>query len=163
VIGINAQIESTGGGGEGVGFAIPVDTVERSLEQLREQGHVDYAYLGVSTQELYPQLAERLGVESHDGALVASVEAGGPADDAGLDAGDGRIDFAGQKGLPSGGDVIVGVGGRAIHDPSDLTSLVALQDPGEKVTLQVVRGSERRDVTVTLGTRPERPSGDPQP
>jgi S1-C subfamily serine protease len=124
---------------------------------------VDYAYLGVSTQELYPQLAERLGVDSHDGALVASVEAGGPADDAGLEAGDDKIDFAGQKDLPSGGDVIVGVGGTRIHDPSDLTSLVALQDPGEEVTLQVVRGKRRRDVTVTLGERPERPSGESQP
>ena len=163
VIGINAQIESTGGGGEGVGFAIPVDTVRRSLEQLRDQGHVDYAYLGVSTQELYPQLAERLGVDSDGGALVASVEAGGPADDAGLEAGDDKVDFAGQKDLPAGGDVIVAVEGRPIEDASDLTNLVALRDPGDEVTVEVLRGGERREVTVTLGERPQRPGGDPQP
>ena len=163
VIGINAQIESTGGGGEGVGFAIPVDTVKRSLEQLRERGRVDYAYLGVSTQELYPQLAERLGIDSDDGALVAAVEPGGPADDAGLEAGTDKVDFAGQKDLPAGGDVIVGVEGRPIEDSSDLTNLVALKDPGDKVTLDVLRGRELRQVTVTLGERPERPSGDPRP
>jgi S1-C subfamily serine protease len=163
VIGINAQIESTGGGGEGVGFAIPVDTVERSLEQLREQGHVDYGYLGVSTQELYPQLADRLGVDSDHGALVATVEEGGPADDAGLEAGERKVDFAGQKDLPAGGDVIVGVEGRPIRDSSDLTNFVALKEPGDKVTLELVRGRERREVTVTLGERPDRPSEDPQP
>jgi S1-C subfamily serine protease len=163
VIGINAQIETTGGGGEGVGFAIPVDTVARSLEQLREQGHVDYAYLGVSTQELYPQLADRLGVDSDDGALVVTVESGGPADDAGLEAGDDRIDFAGQEDVPAGGDVIVGIDGEPVHQASDITNLVALKDPGDEVTLAVVRGSERREVTVTLGKRPERPAREPRP
>ena len=163
VIGINAQIESTGGGGEGVGFAIPVDTVERSLQQLREHGHVEYGYLGVSTQELYPQLAERLGVDSDEGALIASVEPGGPAADAGLEAGDDKIDFAGQKDVPAGGDVIVGIEGRPIDDASDLTNLVALREPGDEVTLQVLRGDERRDVTVTLGKRPERAGGAQQP
>jgi S1-C subfamily serine protease len=163
VIGINAQIETTGGGGEGVGFAIPVDTVARSLEQLREQGHVDYAYLGVSTQELYPQLADRLGVDSDAGALVATVEQGGPADDAGLEAGDDKVDFAGQEDVPAGGDVIVGVEGRPIDGASDLTNFVALRDPGDRVTLQVLRGDRRRNVTVTLGKRPEQAAGDAQP
>src|SRR4029079_9094227 len=88
VLGINSQIESTGGGGEGVGFAVPVDTVRRSLSELRSKGHVDYAYLGVSTQELYPQLAEKLGIPVERGALVASVEAGGPADNAGIETGE---------------------------------------------------------------------------
>ena len=160
VIGINAQIETTGGGGEGVGFAIPVDTVKRSLAQLREQGRVDYAYLGVSTQELYPQLADRLGVPSEDGALVVTVEEGGPADDAGLDTGGRRVDFAGQEGIPAGGDVIVGIEGRPVRDSSDLTNFIALRDPGERVDLEVLRGRDRRTVTVTLG---QRPAGDVGP
>jgi S1-C subfamily serine protease len=163
VIGINSQIESTGGGGEGVGFAVPVDTIKRSLAQLREQGHVEYAFLGVSTQELYPQLARRLGIEADDGALVASVEPGGPADDAGLEAGDGKITFEGQQGVPKGGDAIVGVEGRPIHHSADLTNIVGSHEPGDKITLQVIRGGERRDVTVTLGERPEKPAASTEP
>ena len=158
VIGINSQIESTGGGGEGVGFAVPADTVRRSIGQLRTQGHVDYAYLGVSTQDLYPQLAKRLGYPVSNGALVANVEAGGPADKAGLKAGKDKITFEGQEDVPVGGDAIVGVDGRAIHRSADLTNIVALKEPGQKITLQVVRGKTRRDVTVTLGKRPDKPA-----
>ena len=78
MIGINAQIKSQSGGGEGVGFAIPVDTVSRSLRELRDAGKVDYGYLGVSTLILWPQLAERLDIGARAGALVQEVEAGSP-------------------------------------------------------------------------------------
>ena len=158
VIGINSQIESTGGGGEGVGFAVPADTARRSLAQLRAKGHVDYAYLGVSTQDLYPQLAERLGVPVHDGALVASVESGGPADDAGLKGGGDKITFEGQQGIPVGGDVIVALDGHPVTGSAELTNLVAQHEPGQKVTLQVIRDKARRTLTVTLGTRPDKPA-----
>jgi 2-alkenal reductase len=158
VIGINSQIESTGGGGEGVGFAVPVDMAKRSLRLLRTQGHVDYAYLGVSTQDLYPQLARRLGFGVRDGALVASVDSGGPADDAGLAAGKDKIEFEGQKDVPSGGDAIVGVDGKRIHHSADLTNVIALKSPGDKITLNLVRGKTRHDLTVTLGKRPDKPA-----
>jgi S1-C subfamily serine protease len=157
VIGINSQIESTGGGGEGVGFAVPSDTVSRSIAQLREQGHVDYAYLGVSALELYPQLSERLGIPVDHGALVASVEKGGPADDAGLQAGDGKITFEGQEDIPTGADAIAAVDGHRVRDSADLTNLVAQKEPGQKVQLTVYRGKERRNVTVTLAKRPDKP------
>jgi S1-C subfamily serine protease len=157
VIGINSQIESTGGGGEGVGFAVPADSVRRSIGQLREQGHVDYAYLGVSTQELYPQLAERLGIPAEHGALVATVESDGPADKAGLRGGTDKITFEGQQNVPAGGDAIVAVDGRRIHDSADLTNLVAQRGPGAKMALEIYRGKQRRTITVTLGTRPAKP------
>ena len=83
VIGVNSQIESSGGGGEGVGFAIPVETVKRSVAQLRAKGKVDYAYLGISTLQLYPQLAERLKVPVATGVLVDTVRPGGPGKRAG--------------------------------------------------------------------------------
>ena len=102
VIGINSQIESTGGGGEGVGFAVPVDTVRRSIGQLREDGHVEYAFLGVTTQELYPQLAARLGFPTEHGALVASVDPSGPAAKAGIVPGKGKVEFQGQKDIAQG-------------------------------------------------------------
>jgi S1-C subfamily serine protease len=157
VIGINSQIESTGGGGEGVGFAVPVDTVRRSLGELRSKGHVDYAYLGVTTQGLYPQLAQRLRIPSTRGALVASVEPGGPAAKAGIQAGEAKIDFQGQKGIPQGGDTIVAVDGRQITESADLPNLISLKSPGDKVRLTILRGNVRRTVTVTLTPRPNKP------
>ncbi len=157
VIGINSQIESTGGGGEGVGFAVPVDAVRRSLDELRTKGHVDYAYLGVTTQELYPQLAQRLGLPVKDGALVASVEPGGPAAKAGITPGEAKIEFQGQKDIPSGGDAIVAVDGHPILTSSDLPNLISLKSPGDKVSLTILRGKQRRTVTVTLGPRPDKP------
>jgi S1-C subfamily serine protease len=158
VIGINSQIESTGGGGEGVGFAVPVDAVRRSLDELRAKGHVDYAYLGVTTQELYPQLAQRLGIPTAHGALVASVEPGGPAAKAGVQAGEGKIEFQGQKDIPQGGDTIVAVDGKPVTQSSDLPNLISLKGPGDKVTLTILRGKVRRTVTITLAPRPNRPA-----
>jgi S1-C subfamily serine protease len=158
VIGINSQIESTGGGGEGVGFAVPVDTVRRSLGQLRSKGRVDYAFLGVSTQELYPQLARRLGIPSEHGSLVASVEEDGPAADAGISAGEDKIEFQGQKDIPQGGDTIIAVDGKQLTASSDLPNLIGEKEPGQTVTLTVLRGSKRREVKVKLEARPNKPA-----
>jgi 2-alkenal reductase len=163
VIGINSQIESTGGGGEGVGFAVPVDTVRRSLGELRTKGHVDYAYLGVTTQELYPQLAQRLGFPVEHGSLVASVEPGGPAAKAGIEVGKGKVEFQGQKGIPEGGDAIVAVDGKPLTQSADLPNLIGQRSPGAKVRLTVLRGSSRRTVTVTLAPRPDKPTTSLQP
>jgi S1-C subfamily serine protease len=157
VIGINAQIKSQSGGGEGVGFAIPVNTVRRSLRQLRENGRVDYGYLGVSTLQLYPQLAERLELDVQTGALIAEVENGSPAEKAGLEAGDGTITFQGQPNVPEDGDVIVAVNGRRLTRRNDLADVVSSLQAGREIGLEVVRGDDHRDVTVTLGRRPARP------
>jgi S1-C subfamily serine protease len=155
VIGINSQIKSTSGGGEGVGFAIPVDTVRRSLRELREDGEVDYGYLGVTSQPLYPQLAERLDLAGNTGALVVEVADDSPAAEAELDAGDQTISFQGQTDIPSEGDVIVAVEGERLTRSVDLADLISSRDSGEKVELSVVRGEEERTVEVTLGERPE--------
>jgi S1-C subfamily serine protease len=157
VIGINSQIRSTGGGGEGVGFAIPVETVKHSLEQMRKKGHADYAYLGISSVSLYPQLAERLGLEVLSGALVESVQSGSPAARAGLSDGDDKtIDFQGQRKVPADGDVVVAVGGKPLTPTDDLADVVSLHQPGEKVQLQILRDGKKRTIEVTLGKRPER-------
>ena len=111
VIGINAQIKSQSGGGEGVGFAIPVDAVRRSLRELRHDGRVDYGYLGVESLTVWPQLAERLGLNVKTGALVQKVVDDSPAADAGIQPGDDQITFQGQDQIATGGDVIVGVNG----------------------------------------------------
>jgi S1-C subfamily serine protease len=159
VIGMNEQIETSSGVNEGVGFAIPVSAVIRSLEQLREDGEVEYAYIGVSSQALYPQLAERLGLDTSFGGLVAEVVAGGPADEAGLRGGEDEIRFQGVN-VSSGGDVILSVDGRRVVEPDDLARRIATFSPGDEVTLEVLRDDQRREVEVTLGERPTTiPSG----
>src|SRR5215210_466076 len=157
VLGINAQIKSQSGGGEGVGFAIPVDAVRRSLRELRGKGRVDYAFLGVTTLLLYPQLADRLDLKLRDGAVISSVEKGSPADKAGLEAGHRKITFQGQEDVPEGGDVIVAVDGKKLSRRNDLADVISALPAGKRVELDVVRGDDGRTVTVKLGSRPARP------
>ena len=160
VLGINAQIRSTGNGGVGVGYAIPVDTVSRSLDQLEREGEVAYGYLGVTSQDVYPQLASKLGVDAQSGALVTDVADGSPADEAGLDTGDGTTTFQGVPDIPEGGDVIVAVDGRPLDRQTTLADVIETRVPGTEVELEVVSGDDHRDVTVTLEDRPTRvPSG----
>jgi S1-C subfamily serine protease len=153
VIGINAQIRSRSGGGEGVGFAVPVDAVRRSLRELRRRGRVDYGYLGVGSQVLYPQLAERLDLDVGAGALVQEVEKDSPAEDAGIKAGDDEITFQGRP-VPAGGDVIVAVDGKRLTLHQDLADVISSKSAGDRVRLQLLRDGERRAVVVTLGRRP---------
>jgi S1-C subfamily serine protease len=155
VIGVNSQIQSTGGGGEGVGFAIPIDAVKRSLEQLRARGSVAYAWLGVSTVAVFPQLARAFGLPVDHGALVQQVTANGPAASAGLKAGSGHeVTFQVAR-YTLGGDIITALDGRPIRRDDDLSLAVAALAPGDRVNLQVWRGGTLRTVTVTLGRRPE--------
>ncbi len=157
VIGINQQIESQSGSNAGVGFAVPVNAVSYSLEQLREKGSVDYAYIGVSTQTVYPQLADELGLDAEAGALISEVVEGSPAEEAGLEGGDEEARFQGQQ-VTRGGDLIVAIDGEDVRSSSDVARLVAAKRPGEKVSFEVLRGDDRQTIEVTLGTRPERAS-----
>jgi S1-C subfamily serine protease len=152
VIGLNQQINTTSGGNEGVGYAVPIDLALRSLDQLRDDGTVEYAFIGVTTQALYPQLADKLGIDVETGALVAEVSEGGPAADAGIEGSDQTVDFQGQE-IEAGGDVIVAVNGEPIVGESDLPRLVSRLDPGDEATLEIIRDGERQEITVTLGTR----------
>jgi S1-C subfamily serine protease len=153
VLGINSQIRSSSGSGSGVGFAVPVDVVRRSLAQLRETGRVKYPYLGVSTSGVYPQLAEHFDLGATAGAWIQEVVPGGPADRAGLKAGSRRATFQEQV-WRVGGDVVVAVDGRRVREDADLARALDDRAPGDAVRLTVVRGSARRDVTVRLGNRP---------
>ena len=154
VIGINEQIATHSGGNEGVAFAVPMDLVKRSLDQLRANGSVKYAYIGVTTQSLYPQLANRLGLPVDAGALVSKVIQGGPADDAGLQAGTQQIEFQVVR-ATAGGDVIVAVDGHKIVGETDLPELIAQHEPGDTVTLDIIRDGHHQSVDVTLGERPQ--------
>jgi S1-C subfamily serine protease len=155
VLGINQQIRTASGADEGVGFAVPVDLVQRSIDQLRDDGTAEYAYIGVTTQGLYPQLADRLDIDAEHGALIAEVVPGSPADDAGLQGGDQEIRFQGPQ-VTVGGDVIVSVDGHELVEEADLARLISLRQPGDTVTLEVIKGDsgDTESIDVTLGERP---------
>jgi S1-C subfamily serine protease len=157
VIGINQQIESKSGGGEGVGFAVPIDVVKRSLAQLRESGQVHYAYLGVVSVPLYPQLVQRFHLDTSHGAWVQAVNPGGPAERAGLRGGTGEVTFQGSTYRP-GGDVITKVGNVPVATSDDLAGAVARYRPGQSVPVQVHRRGQVKQITVKFG---ERPLGNP--
>jgi S1-C subfamily serine protease len=153
VIGVNQQINTTSGADAGVGFAVPSNLVARSLEGLQEDGEPDYAYLGVTSQPLYPQLAEHLGIDSDTGSLISDVRSGSPADDAGLEGGDDRMEFQGSQ-IVAGGDVILAVDGTEVVGQADLPKLISEHAPGDTVTLEVLRDGDRSEVEVELEERP---------
>jgi 2-alkenal reductase len=157
VIGINAQIRSESGTAEGVGFAIPINAARRSMEQLIANGEVRYAWLGVTTQTVTPRLAEHFGFPREQGAAVQSVASGSPADRAGLRGGSEQAQFDGLAFCP-GGDLIVALDGEPVRSAEDVVRAVNQQRfPGEQIRLTVLRGSERLELTVTLGERPANP------
>jgi S1-C subfamily serine protease len=154
VIGINQQIQTETGSHDGVGFAIPISAIKRSVAQLEDDGKVEYAYIGVSTQALYPQLADELDLGVDYGGLLAEVVPDGPADEAGLEGGDGKIRFQGFP-VTTGGDVILSVDGHKVLRPEDLARSIAAFQPGDRVTLEVLHDGDREEVEVTLGERPD--------
>jgi S1-C subfamily serine protease len=157
VIGINAQIESTSGTAEGVGFAIPINVARRSLDQLVRTGTVRYAYIGVRTQDVTPGIARAFDLGAREGALVTRVDDGTPAARAGLRGGSKTEVYNGLD-VTLGGDLIVAIDGTPVTSTEDVSRIVSTElMPGQTVPFTVLRGGTRRaTVDVTLG---ERPSG----
>jgi S1-C subfamily serine protease len=153
VIGVNAQIESDNGGNVGLGFAIPGDTVRSVASQLISGQDVDHAYLGVQITEVPADVVQEAGGPDRAAAAVTSVSPGSPADEAGLQAATASGGADGQ-GYPSGGDLIVAVDGEAVESAAELQAAIAAGQPGESVTLTVVRDGSERQVEVVLGSRP---------
>ena len=158
VLGINEQIETNSGSNSGVGFAVPISAVKRSVAQLQANGSVEYGYIGVSSQALYPQLAAKLGLDTAYGGLIAEVVPGGPAEKAGLRGGDGKLRFQAGE-YRTGGDVILEAEGHKVVRPDDLARFVAYRKPGETVTLTILRDGERKRVEATLGKRQDSGAG----
>lgn len=154
VIGINRAIATENGAGSGVGYAIPSNAVAEIVPVLIRDGHFTYPYFGMSSApEITLQVARLLGLQQTDGVYVASVVAGGPAAQAGL-RGDRATSNDTQ--LHSDADLIIAVDGQTVHTFGDLISYIDYhKHPGDTVRLTVLRHSERVDLTITLGTRPE--------
>lgn len=151
VVGVTAQIDSESGGNDGVGFAIPSNTVRSVVSQLIGGGSVQRAYLGVHIQTIPSDAAGRLNVPA--GVAVTSVVSGSPAAKAGLVAATGSRVVNGQQ-YVTGGDVITRIDGQSVTSADTLQTEVAGRKPGTTVTLTLVRGGKARTVTVTLGSRP---------
>jgi len=136
VIGINSQIYSRSGGYQGLSFAIPIDVALKVKDQIVATGHATHARLGVTVQEVNQALADSFGLKHAGGALVSSVVPGSAAEKAGLEP----------------GDVITRYEGKPIDASSELSAAIGQATPGAKVSLEVVRKGETRQVVATLGT-----------
>ena len=151
VVGVNAQIQSESGGNDGVGFAVPSNTVANIVPQLIGSGKAEHAYLGVQLQAIPENVAKQLGMAP--GVEIANVTAGTPADGAGLRAATGQRTIEGES-YPTGGDVIVEFDGQTVTTAEQLQNLVDAKQPGDNVKLTYARGGDRHTVTVQLATRP---------
>ncbi len=154
VIGINSQIATAGGNGSvGVGFAVPINTAKRVSDQILEDGEADHAFIGVSGADLTPELAEVLNLEVEAGVLVQEVTAEGPAERAGLRAGEATMSQGGVE-IAVGGDVITSVDGEEVIAMEAVATAVNRKQPGDELTIGFVRDGETKEVTLKLGERP---------
>jgi serine protease Do len=132
VVGINTAIVAAG---QGIGFAVPINMAKEILVQLKERGKVTRGWLGVSIQEITPELAKSFGLEREKGALISDVVPGGPAEKAGFKR----------------GDIILELNGKAVKDYHELPRMVASMPPGEKVVFKVVRDGKEIMIPATVG------------
>ncbi|MEL0107231.1 MAG: DegQ family serine endoprotease [Rhodospirillaceae bacterium] len=139
VIGINTAIYSPNGGSVGIGFAVPSSMAKPIIAQLKEKGSVSRGWLGVHIQRVTPEIAESLGLDQHQGALISKIEPKSPAAKSGLKQ----------------GDVILSVDGEAIEKMRELPKVVAAIQAGKKADFGVWRGGKKKSVTVVIGSLPK--------
>jgi S1-C subfamily serine protease len=159
VVGINSQIQGgTVNANVGIGFAIPSATAKTVAEQLISNGRAKHAWLGVEVETVDPSIADVVRGVPSQGVLVERVVKGSPATRAGLRAATHRVTVNGV-GVLLGGDAIVTVDGARISSSAQLADAVARHEPGDRLTLEVVRGGATRTVHVTLGNVPSTSRG----
>jgi len=139
LIGINTAIYSRSGGSLGIGFAIPVHIAKQIMEQIVQTGGVIRGWLGVSMQDMTQELAESFGLEEPNGALIASVLKDGPADKAGIKA----------------GDILIAIAGKSLKNSSEMLNVVAALSPGETVPVTVIRNKREKSIPINVGVRPK--------
>jgi serine protease DegQ len=138
LVGVNTAIFSRTGGNLGIGFAIPISIVRQVMEQIIQHGVVTRGWVGIEVQEITPEQAETSGMKTLDGALIAGVLRGGPADRSGIRP----------------GDVLIAVNGKTVTDSSSLLGLISDLPPGQKATLDLLRGKTPLRLAVTIDKRP---------
>ncbi|WP_417483340.1 Do family serine endopeptidase [Maricaulis sp.] len=139
VVGVNSQIFSPTGGSVGIGFAIPSDVAARVVTALRENGHVSRGWLGVGIQNVTEDIANAMGLEESTGAIISSVVAGGPADQAGFER----------------EDVVLAVNDQSVESSRDLTRRIGEFSSGTDVRFRILRDGRERTLRVELGERPD--------
>ena len=156
VIGVNAQIETTGSTGSnlGVGFAIPVSIIQRVIPALIETGKFDWPWLGVSGYTVNPPLVKAMNLPVEQGAYVSTLTDGGPAIAAGLHGTSETITQDGRS-VDIGGDVITAIDGQSVKTFDDILVYLTLNtSPGQEVILTILRDGKYQDIPLKLGTRP---------
>ncbi|HWU98899.1 MAG TPA: Do family serine endopeptidase [Oxalicibacterium sp.] len=141
LLGINTAIYSRSGGSLGIGFAIPVTTVKSVMDAIIKDGQVIRGYIGVEPQDITPELAESFGLKKSNGAIIAGVLRGGPADKAGMQP----------------GDILVSVDGKNVADMADMLNQIAQLSPGKKASIVVLRRNQETTLSVVVGIRPKAP------
>ncbi len=155
MIGINTMIYSPSGGSVGVGFAIPVDTARRVVPDLMEFGMVQRGWIDMVPVQLFPSLVRYADLPVSQGILVSRVISGGNAEEAGLLGGSSREAVrTGSSVIYLGGDIIVGINGKAVATLSDYYGALESTRPGDTVTVQVVRGKKPLEFSLVLSERP---------
>jgi len=138
LVGINSAIYSRTGGSQGIGFAIPVSIARKVMEQIIKTGSVTRGWVGVEVQDLSPELAQSFSLKSAEGALIAGVLKGGPADAGGVRP----------------GDILLAVNGHPVADSASLLNLIAALKPGDEARLTVARKQQSLDLKIHVGRRP---------
>jgi serine protease DegQ len=142
LVGINSAIYSESGGSMGIGFAIPVSLARNVMEQIIKTGTVTRGWIGVEVQEITPELADSFGMPSTDGALIAGVMRGSPADKAGIRP----------------GDVLLAIDGKKVADAQNMLELIAALQPGKTGQISLRREGKEVDVSAVIGKRPKPPA-----
>ncbi len=139
LIGINSAIYSRSGGNQGIGFTIPVSLAKKIMEQIIQNGVVTRGWIGVEVQDVTPELADSFNLGAEQGALIAGVLRGAPADKADIHP----------------GDVVVDIAGKPVTDSSALLNLISELPPGKPAKIKIVRAQQPLIVEVNIGTRPK--------
>jgi len=141
LLGINTAIYSRSGGSLGIGFAIPISTAKAIMEEIIQTGSVTRGWIGIEAQEITPELAESFDLPNSEGALIAGVQRGSPADIGGIQL----------------GDILLAVAGKPIKDPQAMLDLIAAQKPGNATPFTLRRNKKLIDATILIGKRPAMP------
>lgn len=139
LVGINSAIYSRSGGSMGIGFAIPATLARQVMEQIVAQGNVTRGWIGIEAQDITPELADSFRLSKAQGALVAGVLRGSPAERAGLRA----------------GDILLVIEGKPVIDSGSMLNLIAALKPNQKATVQIARAGEIISVSILIGKRPK--------